>query len=202
MVYAMIALVLAALAAGWLGWKNRALKSELARLQARCRSMQKDRAIRQNLQHMLNGREAEIRRLRDKVAAYEADVQEMESRASDLNMDLFRESGLRILAEKEDGARRLQLEQLEKQLEDAQRALRESEAQAREREEALKAEIAEKQSEIERIRAAHARRAARRAQLESEMLDQVTLDDILGNRAADEEPGTNPAPEPSKDYHQ
>lgn len=183
MVYAMIGLALAALAAGWLWWRNRALREELTRLKARCRAMQKDRAIRQNLQHMLDGREAEIRRLRGKVAAYEADVQEMESRASDLNMDLFRESGLRILAEKEDGARRQKMEQLEKELEDALRARREAEAEARAREEALRAEIDARQAEIERIRAAHARRAARRAQLENGLLDQVTLDDILEEKA-------------------
>ena len=180
MVYAIIGLVALALAAGWLWWRNRALRESLARAQERCRGLQKDRAIRQNLQHVLDGREAEIRRLRERVAAYEADVQEMQSRASDLNMDLFRESGLRILAEKEDGAKRLKMEQLEKQLEEARKALRERDARARAAEEALKAEIAEKQAEIERIRAAHARRAARRAQLESGMLGQVTLDDVLG----------------------
>ena len=115
------------------------------------------------------------------VAAYEADVQEMQSRASDLNMDLFRESGLRILAEKEDGAKRLKMEQLEKQLEEARGALRERDERARTAEAALKAELAAKQAEIERIRAAHARRAARRAQLENGMLGQVTLDEILGD---------------------
>lgn len=182
MVYAIIALALAVMAAAWLWWRNRALRGELARVQARCRTMQKDRAIRQNLQHVLDGREAEIRRLREKVAAYEADVQEMETRTSDLNMDLFRESGLRILAEKEDGARRLKMEQLEKELDGARKALRASEAEARAREEKLRAEIDGKQAEIERIRAAHARRAARRAQLENEMMDQITLEDILGDK--------------------
>ena len=37
-------------------------------------------------------------------------------------------------------------------------------------------------AEIERIRTAHARRAARRAQLENEMMDQITLEDILGDK--------------------
>ena len=185
MVYAIIGLVLAALAAGWLWWRNRALRGELDRARARCRALQKDRAIRQNLQHVLEGREAEIKRLRAKVADYEADVQEMETRTTDLNMDLFRESGLRILAEKEDGARRLKMEQLEKDLESARQALRTSEAEARAREEKLKAEIDDKQAEIERIRAAHARRAARRAQLENGLLDQVTLDDILGEKSGE-----------------
>ena len=52
-------------------------------------------------------REAEIRKLRARVDAYEKDYQEMESRASDLSMHLFQESGLRIIAEKEDGAKRM-----------------------------------------------------------------------------------------------
>ena len=179
MIYAIIGLVLLALAAGWLLWRNRGLRTSLARVEARCRALQKDRAIRQNLQRVLKGREEEIRRLRQRVSAFEADYQEMESRASDLNMNLFRESGLRILAEKEDGANRLKVEQLEKQLERAQAALKERDAQAREEEARLQGEIDARQAEIERIRAAHARRAARRAQLENGGLDQITIDDIL-----------------------
>ena len=185
MTYVIIALALLALLAGWLAWRLFALRQALARAEQRCRALQKERAQRQNLQHVCDSRAAEIRRLRERVARYEADVQEMETRASDLNMDLFRESGLRILAEKEDGAKRLKMDQLEKQLEDAKEKLRARDAEAKAREAELLAEIDGLQQEIDRIRAAHARRAARRAQLESEMMAQVTLDDILGEKKAE-----------------
>lgn len=178
--YAIIALVLLAALAGWLAWRLRADRAELARARQRCRELQKERAQRQNLQHVCDSRAAEIRRLRARIDQYEADVQEMESRATNLNMDLFRESGLRILAEKEDGARRLKMDQLEKQLEEAKQKLKARDEEARQEAQKLREEIANQQAENDRIRAAHARRAARRAQLEGAALDQVTLDDILG----------------------
>ena len=179
--YAIIAAALLAALAGWLAWRLVRLRGDLERAEQRVRALQKERAQRQNLQHVCDSRAAEIRRLRERVARYEADVQEMETRASDLNMDLFRESGLRILAEKEDGAKRLKMDQLERQLEDARRRLKARDEEARQTEAQLRGEIERQQAENERIRAAHARRAARRAQLESAPLDQVTLDDILKN---------------------
>lgn len=177
--YAIIALVLLAALAGWLAWRLRAARQALADAQKRARGLRRERAQRQNLQHVCDSRAAEIKRLRERIDRYEADVQEMETRASDLNMNLFRESGLRILAEKEDGAKRLKMDQLERQLDDAKAKLRARDAEAKEREAQLLEEIAKLQEEIDRIRAAHARRAARRAQLENGALDQVTLEDVL-----------------------
>ena len=179
--YAIIALVLLAALAGWLAWRLHALRAALDRANAPGRALQRERSQRQNLQRLCANREAEIKRLRARIEAYEADVQEMEDRASDLNMNLFRESGRRILAEKEDGAKRLKMDQLERQLEDAKRRLAERDAQAKQTEAQLRAEIERQRQEIERIRGAHARRASRRAQLESG-LDQVTLEEVLNRK--------------------
>lgn len=208
MIYAIIALVALALFAAWLCWQCWTLRKALAKAQSRCQALQKDRAIRQNLQHVLDRREADIRRLRARVTAYESDYHEMESKASDLSMSLFQESGRRILAEKEDGARRLKLEQLEQELaqlqrqrrEDADRRrddearfeeeLRKRDAEAREREEALrgqadareaelKGQIDAQEAEINRLRTINARRLARRTAPSGSSLDQVTLEDIL-----------------------
>ena len=132
LLYAIIALVLLAALAGWLVWRCVKLREAQARLQARCAALQKDRAIRQNLQHVLERREAEIRRLRSRMASFESDYHEMETRASDLNVSLFRESGLRILAEKEDGAKRMKMEQLEREVSDARRKLKEQQDEAAE----------------------------------------------------------------------
>ena len=200
LIYAIIALVALAAAVGWLLWRCMSLRKALAKAQARYREMQKDRAIRQNLQHLLDRREAEIHRLRAKIDAYEKDYQEMESRASDLSMSLFQESGLRIIAEKEDGAKRMKMEQLEQQLEDQKKRNRELEARnkareeqlngeivaleerARAREEQLSAEIVAQEEEINRLRTINARRLARRKiQTDGDNLDQVTLDDVLGH---------------------
>ena len=201
MIYAIIALVALAVAAAWLCWRCATLHKALTKSQSRCQALQKDRAIRQNLQHVLDRREAEIRRLRARVSTYESDYQEMESKASDLSMSLFQESGRRILAEKEDGARRLKLEQMEQRREDADRQkadearfreeLERREAEAREREAALReqadareaelrGQIDAQESEINRLRTINARRLARRtAPSGAGALDQVTLDDIL-----------------------
>ena len=198
LIYAVIALVALAVAAAWLCWRCLSLRKALARSQARCHELQKERAIRQNLQQVLDRREADIRRLRAKMATYENDYHEMESHASDLSVSLFRESGLRILAEKEDGAKRLKMEQLEQQLADMRDKLRRKEAQRQEeagqaarREQQLREDMAAQQarlqeeidkqeSEINRLRTINARRLARRTQSDNGTLDQVTLDDILG----------------------
>ena len=124
------------------------------------------------------------------MSEYESEFQEMENHANDLNMSLFQESGLRILAQKEEGANRLKLEQLEAQLsnahqhlkaqqEQAQAQLKERDEQAREAEAKLREEIAARDKEIARLQTANARRIARKAQQDNGGLDQMTLDDLL-----------------------
>ena len=190
MIYAIIALVALAALCGWLVWRLIALRKALEKARARNQSLREDRAIRQNLQHVLERREAEIHRLRARVTAYEKDFQEMESRASDLNMSLFKESGLRILAEKEDGVKRMKMEQLEHQLAEARNRLKDQEAKSREAlekqaaqaeadAEALRQEIASRDAEISRLQTLNARRLARKAQQDSGGLDQISIDDIL-----------------------
>lgn len=189
-IYWILGLVLLAGAAAWLGWRCVSLRRALEKAEVRCRDLQKERAQRQNLQHALERRGAEVRRLRAKVAEYESEFQEMENRANDLNISLFQESGLRILAQKEEGANRLKLEQLENQLnnahqhlkaqqEQAQAQLRERDEQAREAEAKLREEIAARDKEIARLQTVNARRIARKAQQDNGGLDQMTLDDLL-----------------------
>ena len=215
LIYAIIVAVLLAGLCAWLAWYCTALRKALEKANARVRQLREDRAIRQNLQHVLDNREAEIRRLRARVTAFENDYQEMESRASDLNMHLFQESGRRILAEKEDGVKRMKMEQLEQQLASARERLREQEEQSEARlneelarhdataakveaalrgeiarlsaeagksEDALRAEIAKRDAEIGRLQTLNARRLARKAQAEASAMNQVTIEDILGNR--------------------
>ena len=149
LIYAIIVAVLLAGLCAWLAWRCMGLREALGKANARVRQLREDRAIRQNLQHVLESREAEIRRLRARVTAFESDYQEMESRASDLNMHLFQESGRRILAEKEDGVKRMKMEQLEHQLADARNKLREQqdEADARLREELARHDAAAARTE-------------------------------------------------------
>ena len=190
MIYAIIAVVALAGVCAWLAWYCSTLRQALEKANARVRQMKEDRAIRQNLQHVLDRREAEIRRLRARVTAFESDYHEMESRATDLNMHLFQESGRRILAEKEDGVKRLKMEQLEQQLSDARQALKDevarhdaaaaqTEAELREEIARLGEEITKRDNEIGRLQTLNARRLARRAQADAKAMDQVTLDDIL-----------------------
>ena len=190
MIYAIIAVVALAGVCAWLAWYCSTLRQALEKANARVRQMKEDRAIRQNLQHVLDRREAEIRRLRARVTAFESDYHEMESRATDLNMHLFQESGRRILAEKEDGVKRMKMEQLEQQLSDARQALKDevarhdaaaaqTEAELREELARLGEEITKRDNEIGRLQTLNARRLARRAQADAKAMDQVTLDDIL-----------------------
>ena len=177
MIYLIIALVLAASAAGWLGWRLAAARRALDAAERECKGMRKDRAIRQNLERMLDDRDGEIRRLRARVRQYEADALELENRASELNVHLFRESGLRILAEKEEGAKRMKMELMERQLDEGRATLRREREAARAREVELEAEIDRQQRRIEQLESGRGRRA-RRTPSESG-LDQVTLDDLL-----------------------
>ena len=180
MIYAIIAAVLLAGLSGWLVWRCMSLREALGKAEARIGQLKEDRAIRQNLQHVLDRREAEIRRLRARVTAFESDYHELESRATDLNMHLFQESGRRILAEKEDGVKRMKMEQLEQQLAEARRKLQEQADEAGKAEEALRGEIARRDAEIGRLQTLNARRLARKAQADASAMNQVTLEDILG----------------------
>lgn len=184
MLYAIIALVVLAGLAAWLIWRCVQLRGALSKARTRCQELQKDRAIRQNLQHVLDRREEEIRRLRNRMASFESDYHEMETRASDLNVSLFRESGLRILAEKEDGAKRLKMEQLERQVSDARRKLREQQDEAAETVRRMQDLIDSQDKEIARLRQANARRLKKPA-ADPALANQVTLDDIIGNESGE-----------------
>jgi chromosome segregation ATPase len=151
----------------------------LTRTQTHLQQMQKEKARRQNLQQVLERRVAEIRRLRERLDAYESDFQEMERRTSDLNMSLFRESGLRILAEKEEGANRLKLEQLEKQVSDGRKKLRQQQDESAETIRRMQDLINSQEKEIARLRQANARRIKKPA-VDTGLENQITLDDVLG----------------------
>lgn len=178
LIYVVVALVILLILTAWLIWRCRKLHIALNRAQDSVRELQKDRAIRQNLQHVLERREAEIRRLRSRMADFESDYHEMESRASDLNVSLFRESGLRILAEKEEGANRMKLEQLEQQVSEGRRKLRRQQDEAAETVRRLQDLISTQEKEIARLRQANARRL-RRTSTDPVLDNQITLDDVL-----------------------
>ena len=179
MLYAIIALVALVILTAWLIWRCWTLHVNLTKTQTHLQQMQKERARRQNLQQVLERREAEIRRLRQRLEAYESDFQEMESRTSDLNMSLFRESGLRILAEKEEGANRLKLEQLEKQVSDGKKKLRQQQDESAETIRRMQDLINSQEKEIARLRQANARRIKKPAS-DTGLENQITLDDVLG----------------------
>ena len=183
MIYAIIALVALAALCGWLIWQLIALRKALEKARARNQSLREDRAIRQNLQHVLERREAEIHRLPKPVFG-------INGSGMHVNMSLFRESGLRILAEKEDGVKRMKMEQLEHQLAEARNRLKDQEAKSRDalekqaaqaeaEAEALRKEIADRDAEISRLQTLNARRLAKKAQQDGGGLDQMTIDDIL-----------------------
>ena len=178
MLYAIIALVALVILSAWLIWRCRSLRASLAKAQARVEELQEDRAIRQNLQHVLERREAEIRRLRNRLADIEDEYEEISNRASDLNVSLFRESGLRILAEKEDGAKRMKMEQLEKQVSEARQKLRRQQDESAEAIRRMQDLISMQDKEIARLRQANARRIKKPATPDA-LENQITLDDIL-----------------------
>lgn len=180
MIYIIIALVLIAAAAGYLGWRLYVTARALKRAEAECREMEKDRAIRQNLQHLLDGRIAENRKLKSRLRRTEDALHDMEQQANSLNLNLFHESGLRILKEKEEGARRMKLDLLERQLDEANRKLRQQAEEYRASEEMLQQIISEKQKEIDKLTAAQARRAIRRRA--EGLPNQVTLNDLMNTQ--------------------
>ena len=178
MIYAIIALVVLAGLCAWLIWRCVSLREALEKTRARNKALQEDRAIRQNLQQLLERREAEIRRLRARVTAFESDYQEMESRASDLNMSLFQESGRRILAEKEDGVKRMKMEQLEHQLAEANRRLasQRAESEAKLKDELARHDAAAAKTEAG-LRAEIARLSADAAQSEAALRGELAQRD-------------------------
>lgn len=179
MLFLTIMIILLAAFSSWMIWKCMQLSGKVRQLEERTRELPRLKAIRQNLERMCEGRGAEIRRLRGCLAEQNATVRELEEKASSLNVSLFNESGLRILAEKEEGARRMKMAQLEKELSEARKQLRERETQAQNSELMYQTIIKEKDAEIVRLQAAHARRAKVKAKAATGGLDQISLDDIL-----------------------
>ena len=161
-------------------WNYR-LRASLAEAQARLRGMRRDGDIRQNLQKICNARAAEIRRLQDALDRQRDARADLEDEIADLKVELFNETGRRIMAEKEDGARNLRLDQAERELTAARQRLRERDAAARQEAEQLRGTIRLQAAELARLEEAlnppAAPRRARRAR--TELLDQVTMDDIL-----------------------
>ena len=186
LLYLIIALVLLAAAAGYLGWRLYGTRQALEQAEGKCREMEKDRAIRQNLQHLLDGRIAENRKLKSRLYRTEDALREMEQQAHDLNLNLFHESGLRILKEKEEGARRMKLDLLERQLDEANAKLRQQAEEYRASEEMLQQIISDKQDEIDRLTAAQSRRSRRRAE---GLPNQVTLNDLIRSEGAEKQAG-------------
>ena len=186
LIYLIIALVLALTGAGVLGWQLYRASRALQRSERQVQSLQQDRAIRQNLEYILEGRKAEVKKLRARLRKREEDLAALEKQASELNLNLFHESGLRILREKEEGARRMKLELLEKQLDEANEKLRQQREAASADEVRMTGIIAEQQARIDKLNARldrlvsnQSRRAARRAQ--EGLPNQMTLTDLLGN---------------------
>ena len=178
MIYMAIALAVIAALAGYLGWRLYVTAMALKRRTLECREMEQDRAIRENLQFVLDGRIAENRRLKGRLRKMEDQLREMEQQAHDLNLNLFHESGLRILKEKEEGARRMKLDLMERQLDEANRKLKQQAEEYRKSEEMLQQIISEKQEEIDKLNAAQIRRATRRRT--DSLPNQVTLNDLMG----------------------
>lgn len=187
MIFLIIAAILLTIYAGWITWKYMDMRGKLRRIRDHEGKLEgdleKQRAIRQNLQRICDGRGAELRRLRAQQAEHVAAIRELEAKASELNVSLFRESGLRILAEKEDSAKRMRVDLLEKQLEEAQRKLKEHDAQALNAEKLYQNIITEREAELAKLQTSRDRRAARRARANAGM-DQISLDDLLSDAKA------------------
>ena len=184
LIYLIIALVLAVAAAGVLGWRLYMTAQALKAAERDREELQQDRAIRENLENILEKRSAEVKRLRGRLRQQEAELDDLERQISDMNINLFHESGLRILREKEEGARRMKMDLMEKQLDDANRKLREQKAAAQADEARMTAIIAEQQQTIERLNAKVTKlsgpqsRRARKAQ--DGLPNQMTLSDLIG----------------------
>ena len=179
-----IGMLLLAAAAGFLGWRWHTARQALLRCEAENQDLQQEIAVKQNLQRMLTERNAEIRRLRAGLRQREADARALEEQASQLNLKLFDESGRRILAEKEEGARRMKLELLERQLDEAAARRREDREAAKKREGELLEIIERQQQRLDKLSDEKSRRARRARQ--DVMPDQVTISEILARAGVDE----------------
>lgn len=178
MVYILIGLLLmlAGIAvAVWFACQNRALREAAAQVEDHAEELKREQAIRRNLQRICDRRGAELNRVRGTIAGYEADIKDLEGQLSQLNVQLFQESGRRILAEKDEGARRIKLDLADRQLAEAEQKLRAARAVEAELREAL----AQRDAEIEKLKAAKARRAPRK---QSDPLEsgQITVEELLG----------------------
>lgn len=184
LIYLSIALVLALAGVGVLGWRLIMTVQALKAAERDREELQQDRAIRENLENILEKRNAEVKRLRGRLRQQEAELDDLEQQVSDMNINLFHESGLRILREKEEGARRMKMDLMEKQLDEANRKLREQKAQAQADEARMTAIIAEQQQTIEKLNAKLNKlsgpnsRRARKAQ--DGLPNQMTLNDLIG----------------------
>lgn len=193
MIYLSIALALMAALAGWLGWRLWRTSQALHQEEARCKGLQKERALRENLQNMLDSRNAEARRLRGQLHALQDEVEAERQENSDLNLSLFHESSLRILREKEEGSRRMKMDLMEKQLDEANAKLRQTRQEARENAarlnevineqrdklDQLNALVADQQAQIDQYTSPPVRRAGRRSR--EGLPNQVTLNDVMGS---------------------
>lgn len=170
--------VLLAVYGVWITSRYRGLVRLRQSLSETEQELQRQKLLKQNLERICDKRGAELRRLRAVNARQAQTLQELEEKTSQLNVTMFRESGLRILAEKEDGARRMKMELMERQLVETRKALKEQEMQSRGAEEMYQAIIAEKDQQISKLQAAHARRAKARAKAEG-IPDQISMEELL-----------------------
>ena len=170
-------------AAAWFAYQNRELRDSLAQAKTEDHSeeLRREQAIRRNLQRICDRRSQEVQRQKGAIREYEATIQDLENQITQLNVTLFQESGRRILAEKDEGARRMQQELADKQLSDAKAKLRAREAEAKARESELLDKIAALEKEIDRLRTSRARHSAKKIERAQEA-GQISVDEILGNR--------------------
>lgn len=141
-------------------------------------ALAKQKLLKQNLERICDKRGTELRKLRQVNQQQARALKELEDKTAELNVTMFRESGLRILAEKEEGARRMKMALMEKQLAQARQALKTQEEQTRGMEQMYQSIIAEKDQQLEKLQAAHARRAKVRARAEG-VPNQISMDEFF-----------------------
>lgn len=178
-----IALALSLGAVGALGWRLYSTTQALGTARQEREELLQDRAIRENLENILEKRSAEVKRLRTRLRQREAELDDLEQQVSEMNINLFHESGLRILREKEDGARRMKMDLMEKQLDEANLRLRQQKAEAQAEEARMTAIIAEQQAAIDRLNAKISKlspQSRRARKVQDDLPNQMTLTDLIG----------------------